>query len=123
MQVKELKKPIVKTENLVMQELEDELLIYDLDNHKAFCLNQTSKLIWQNCDGNMGISEIASEMSKRLNQPVKNEVVWLALEDFKKEGLVNFSAETPDGLKGLNRRQLIRKIGQASLISLPIISG
>lgn len=123
MQIKESGKPIVKTENLVIQELANELLIYDLDNHKAFCLNQTSMLVWQNCDGDKGISEIASEMSRRLNQPVKGEVVWLALEDFKKEGLLKFETETPDGLEGLNRRQVIRKIGLASLVTLPIISG
>ena len=75
-----------------MKSLPFVIKITDEDNHKAFCLNQTSMLVWQNCDGDKGISEIASEMSRRLNQPVKSEVVWLALEDFKEEGLITTGA-------------------------------
>ena len=44
--------PKARKENLVVQESNGEVLIYDLDTNKAFCLNETSALVWQACDGN-----------------------------------------------------------------------
>jgi hypothetical protein len=44
--------PISRQNNIVTQEVESELLIYDLVENKAFCLNETSAFVWQNCDGN-----------------------------------------------------------------------
>ena len=37
--------PTARKNDLVIQELPDELLIYDLSRNKALCLNQTAKLI------------------------------------------------------------------------------
>ena len=42
--------------HLVIDELPDEVLVYDLDRHKAHCLNQTAALVWQHCDGKMAIA-------------------------------------------------------------------
>ncbi len=113
-------KPQARVENLVVQELSDELLVYNLQTNKAFNLNHTSALIWQNCDGKKDISEIAKTLEKTLNQNVPDELVWLALDSLKKEGLVNYD-ETSD-TKGLNRREVVKRIGFASMIALPMIS-
>jgi hypothetical protein len=51
--------PHSRTKELVVQELKGELLIYDLSTNKAFCLNETSALVWQLCDGKSSISEIS----------------------------------------------------------------
>jgi hypothetical protein len=85
-------------------------------------LNETSSYIWQNCDGKKGIADLSFALQKKAKQPVKKEVIWLALNDLKKEGLVSFEAETPQELTGLNRREVIRKIGFASMVTLPIIT-
>ena len=64
------KYPLGKTENLVVQSLEDETLIYNLKTNKAVCLNETSALIWEMCDGRSSISQIAEKLGKRLKKPV-----------------------------------------------------
>jgi hypothetical protein len=38
--------PKCRQNELVVQELRNELLIYDLQTHKASCLNETSALVW-----------------------------------------------------------------------------
>ena len=43
--------PVARKQGLVVQEMPDEVLIYDLDTNKAHCLNQTAAFVWKSCDG------------------------------------------------------------------------
>ncbi len=113
--------PRAKTEGLVIQELSDEVLVYDLERNKAFDLNLTSALVWQNCDGSKSVSDIAQVLEKTLDQKVPDELVWLTLEKLKKEGLVNYEKENFTQFTGLNRRELVKRASFASLVALPIV--
>lgn len=115
-------KPISRKSNLVVQELNNEVLVYDLLVNKAFNLNETSVLIWQLCNGNNTISDIARIISQRFSLPVNEDLVWLALEQLKKENLLENAEEVSIDFGGLSRREIIRKIGFATLVVLPVIS-
>lgn len=112
-------KPLARRNEIVIQEMGSEILIYDLRADKAFSLNETSALVWQNCDGGKSISEIAEKMSAELNESVSEDLIWLALERLKKEKLIEDEIVTP--FAGISRREVIRRVGTASLIALPII--
>lgn len=115
-------KPLSRRDNLVVQEVKDEILIYDLDKAKAFCLNKTSALVWQACDGNKSIGEIGESVSRKLKSAVSEDVVWLALEQLKKENLLENGNEIVGRFAGVSRREAIRKIGLGSAVALPIIA-
>ena len=55
--------PLSRRENLVVQEMDNELMIYDLTDNKAFCLNETSAIVWQLCNGKNSITKISSFLS------------------------------------------------------------
>ena len=114
--------PKTRIENIVVQEMNKELLIYDLKDNKAFCLNETSAIIYQLCDGTKTIAEISQSLTKKSNQPISEDVIWLALDDFKKDKLLEHSEQIAINFNGLNRRQIIKKIGFSSMIVLPMIS-
>lgn len=114
--------PISRRENIVMQELENEVLLYDLTANKAFCLNVTSALVWQLCDGNHSVVEISRILSQKLNGTVSEDFVWLALEQLKREKLLTKNENLELNFNGLSRREVIRKVGLASMVALPIIS-
>jgi hypothetical protein len=114
-------KPEIRKNDVVIQQLENELLIYNLKDNKAFCLNRNSAMVWQLCDGTKSISEIAELMSKDLKMSISEDFVWLAISDLRKEGLVEVESNQPF-LEGKSRREVIRKIGFASMITLPVIS-
>lgn len=114
--------PLSRKENIVVQELENEILIYDLSENKALCLNETSALIWQLCDGNNSIAQISEKLSKKLNSSVSEDLVWLALDQLKKEKLITNGEEFTANFNGMNRREVIRKVGFASMIALPLVS-
>jgi hypothetical protein len=115
-------RPIARRNELVVQEMAGETLVYDLRTNKAICLNQTSALVWQNCDGKKNVLEIASEMEKQLNNSVSEDLVWFALNQLKKEQLLQNEELIPDKFHGLNRREVIKRLGVASAVSLPIIA-
>lgn len=115
-------KPISRKSNLVTQEHEKEILIYDLLIDKAFSLNETSSLIWNLCNGTNSVAEITDNLSKKFNHSINEDFVWLALERFKNDNLLANGEEILIDFGGLSRRDVIRKIGFASLITLPMIS-
>ncbi len=113
--------PKSRQENLVVQELNNEVLIYDLNLNKAFCLNKTSSFVWQLCDGNNSVSDISENLCERLKMIVSEELVWLALEQFKRDDLLEKSAAFEIEFAGLTRRQVIKNIGFGSMVALPIV--
>ena len=114
--------PKARRENLVVQELEGEVLIYDLDTDEAFGLNKTSTIIWQLCDGNNSISEISLLISRSFNSIADENFVWLALDQLKKKNLLENKDEIVVNFGGMSRREVIRKVGLASVTALPLIS-
>lgn len=114
--------PKARTENLVVQELDGEVLIYDLNIGKAFCLNESSALVWQACNGSNDVSEISDLLGKHLNSTVDDDFVWLALDQLKKENLIENKEEVVVDFNGMSRRDVIRKVGLASVAALPFVS-
>lgn len=78
-------------EDLSLQELGDETILYDPKNEKVHVLNRTAFFIWVRCDGNHSIAEIKAEM-ERTFQPSADvdflEDIKLALDDFEKKELL-----------------------------------
>ncbi|HVE59119.1 MAG TPA: PqqD family protein, partial [Pyrinomonadaceae bacterium] len=114
--------PKSRKDNLVVQELDGEVLIYDLNKNKAVCLNQTSALVWQACDGSRTIADISDAVGKQLNSQVNEDIIWLALDQLSKENLVEKQTVSNDKFKGLSRREVIKKVGLGTMIALPIVT-
>ena len=113
-------KPVARKNDIVVQELKDETLIYDLKTNKAYCLNETSALVWQLCDGRRTAFAISDELSIRLKTLISEEFVWLAFDQLEKNGLLE--GEVENIFEGLSRREVIRKVGFASVVGLPLVS-
>jgi len=72
--------PRARQEKLLVHELADEVLVYDLERQKAHCPNKTSALVWNRCDGQADVAEIARLLEQELATSVDESVVWLALK-------------------------------------------
>jgi hypothetical protein len=112
--------PRAREEGLLVQELADELLVYDRIRHKAHCLNETAALIWNNCDGKTSVSQMTRLLEKHANAPVDEAMVWLAFDELGKAKLLqdNNHPLTSE----ISRRELMRRIGTAAVIALPVVS-
>jgi hypothetical protein len=117
-----MNRPKTRNENIVVQAIENEILIYDLKTNKAYCLNETSALIYQLCDGKNSVADISLKLSQKLNQPITEDVIWLALDSFKKDNLLEEGEQFAINFNGLTRRQVVKKVGLSSLLVLPVIA-
>jgi hypothetical protein len=111
-----------KDGNYVVQNLNGETLVYELHRQKAYCLNETSAFIWNNLDGKQSVSQIAEALAKKTKQPVNEEIVWLAINELKKEELMEEFEAPNSPLKNMSRREAIKRVGLATMIALPIVS-
>lgn len=114
--------PKVRIEDIVVQEFDNEVLIYDLKKNKAFCLNATSAAIWQACDGRRNIAEIIKFVNQKLNSQANEDIIWFSLNQLKKENLLENVTDLPNNFAGMSRRQAIKKLGISSLVTLPLIA-
>jgi hypothetical protein len=112
--------PVARTESLIVKEVDGETLVYDLKTDKAHCLNETAARVWKNCDGHNNVSEIAEVLSRESNSSVKDEVVWLALDQLEKFNLLEDAPAKPAFLVGMTRRQMVARLGIAA-VALPAI--
>ena len=115
-------KPLSRQSGIVVQEAKGELLIYDLKINKAYCLNKTSAMVYQLCDGNNAISDFSKELSKKLKLTVTDDLIWLAIDQFREVDLLSNTEEIKTKFEGLSRRDVIKKVGFASMVALPVIS-
>lgn len=115
-------KPRSRRDNIVVQEVDGETLIYDLESNKALCLNHTSAIVWQACDGKRTIAEINDLLGKQLKVQTNEDVVWLALDQLSKAKLVDPRVDLGTKFQNLSRREVIRKIGIGSMIALPMVA-
>lgn len=111
--------PRARREQLVIQELPDEVLVYDLERHKAHCLNETSALVWKHCDGKTTVAEMTRLLGMRLATPIDDDVVLLALSQLRRFRLLEEGSAAVGMLK-VSRRDLVRKYLPAAL-ALPVI--
>jgi len=114
--------PLSRTSDLVIQTSGDEILVYDLESNKAFCLNEASAIVWNLCNGSHSVTEISAEMSKRMKSVIDEDFVLLALDQLNKDGLLEEGIELNNRFAGFSRREIIRRVGFASAIALPLVS-
>jgi hypothetical protein len=108
--------PRSRMDNLVIRELDDETLIYDMERDEAHCLNQTAALVWQQCDGKTTAAQAARSLQGKLDVSVDADFVWLAVKQLRSFHLVERDGNVPS----VSRRDLVLKYAPLAL-ALPVI--
>ena len=113
------KHPRARAEGLILERMDGELLIYDLERHRAHCLSEAAALVFERCDGKSGAAQIAGRIQRELGTPVDPNLVRLALDEIARYHLLEDSR--PRRPAGVSRRELIQKLGLAAATGLPLI--
>src|SRR5262249_59112511 len=108
-----------RTNRLVTRDLGDELLVYDLERHKAYCLNLVARQVFRHCDGETTIHEMAIRIGDALGTRVSEDSVRLGLSRLEKAHLL----EHPVGLDlRASRREALRNLGRAAVALVPLVT-
>lgn len=116
--------PLARKENLVVHEVARETLIYDLNTHKAHCLNRSAAIIWGLCDGKSSVSGIALSLPN-YELPASEEVVLLALAQLEKASLLQATPAGRGRAYSTTRRALLKRaaiVGAAGVLLPAVVS-
>ena len=119
----EAARPRARSADLVVEQLPEETLVYDLARHKAFCLGPRTAWVWRQCDGKTTVHEIAKRLARELREPVGEEVIWVALRRLARAHLVEESLPAVSGRPSTSRREWLRRaalLGGFSVLSLTV---
>ena len=109
--------PLSRTDNLVIRELDDETLVYDMERDEAHCLNHSAALVWQQCDGKTTAAQAARFLQNKLDVTVDTDLIWLAVKQLQRFHLVETTSKAPS----VSRRDLVLRYAPAALVLLPAI--
>lgn len=112
--------PHARQKDIIIQELPEETLLYDLRTHQAHCLNQSASLIWKHCDGRTTISEIRSILEQQLDSSFPDDLIHHAIDQLDKANLVSGGA-AGRRTGWIGRRELIKRIGAGAAILVPVV--
>lgn len=112
-------RPQARDQGLVIEELGDELLVYDRERDVAHCLGSVAAQVWRGCDGERDIAQIGRLVSTPPDE--RDALVDDALAELQEKGLlVASSVAANGGANGLSRRQVVGRMAGA-LVAAPLI--
>ena len=113
-------RPITRRAGLLIESVDDEVLVYDTERHRAHALNHAAAEIWRRCDGATTPAEIARWLSETLGGPVTDEFVRHGLDQLGEFHLLEAPSPTIAEPRP-SRRDLILAGGLAAL-TLPLVT-
>lgn len=116
-------RPRARAEGLLVREAADEVLVYDLERHRAVCLNRTAAGVWRACDGQTTVDEMARTLAAEFggDASLAEAAVWLALERLGRDRLLAERVPARVRERRVSRRELMRAAGVAAAASLPLV--
>ena len=116
--------PEARDDGVVVEELGDEILIYDLNTDEAHCLNPTAAVVWKHCDGNRSVASLAGLFSDDGEVAGAEELVWDAVEQLNGLGLFSEPVLRPPQSRDWSRREVLVRIGGvgAAAAAVPVVT-
>jgi hypothetical protein len=104
-----------------VQQIGRETLVYDAVRHRAFCLNESSGVVWRLADGTRTVAEIGAAAGVKLGVEVSEELVVFILDELRGDGLIEAWGE--DAVRvGISRRAMLQRLGVGGAMLLPVIA-
>lgn len=113
--------PQARSEDLVVEEIGQETLVYDLAKDRAHCLNRTSSWIWKRCDGRTSVAELTVALCRELGTEFDEQWVRISLKQLSRAGLLDRPARTSSAFATASRREFAKKLGKMAVL-VPVIS-
>ncbi|MCU1279957.1 MAG: hypothetical protein JWM53_3503 [bacterium] len=116
--------PRARQKDLIVKRVDGELLVYDVERHRAHSLSPMLAALWRRCDGRTTPRAIGKALRQELGA-VDDELVWLGLERLSeahllREDLPADAAPAPSTKPGApSRRQWLR---QAAALGMAAVS-
>lgn len=113
--------PRARERGLIVRELEEETIVYELETDRAHCLNPISATVWKHCDGRTTVSEIADILRATQPSPVGEDTVWQAVLQLAQYDLLEEQVSRPTR-GSMSRREWMKRTGLTAAVVFPLIT-
>lgn len=111
--------PIARSDDLVISELGDELLIFDLRTNTGLCLNAEAARVWRALDGSRTLDQLTADVGLASTDLAVYAIKRLAVADL-------LVGDVPESVNDavMPRRELMRKllVAGAGAVALPVVA-
>lgn len=105
------KKPVARSDDLLVEQVGDETVVYDLETKQAHCLKPLASFVFARSDGQTAIKELVSLANEQFGTPISVEQLADTVDELESAGLL----QRPPVLvqTGISRRDMVRKVAFA----------
>jgi hypothetical protein len=107
---------------MIVRHLAQECLLVDTETNRAHCLNAIAARVWQLCDGQTSVASMATILRQEYASSIDETLVWVALKQLRRAGLLPRTTAFPDTVVFITRREAVQKLGAAAALALPVVS-
>jgi len=118
------RRPLARADELVVEELDGDLLIYDHKSQRAHCLSGPAARVWRACDGTADADALATSLE------MSAESVTQAFDELEAAGLLEQGLQILSGNgngngngHGITRRELTKRSAQigTAVVAAPLV--
>ena len=117
-------RPLARTDEVVTEDVDDEVIVYDERTDVACRLNRTAALVWRKCDGRHTVEDLVRLLEADLGDIADEDLVLVTLDYLSEQRLLESGyARRDEASSQLSRRRLIQRAGAVGVAAavLPMV--
>src|SRR5436305_2743168 len=117
-------RPLARTDEVVTEDVDDEVITYDERTDVACRLNRTAALVWRKCDGKHTVEDLVRVLEADLGDIANEDLVLVTLDYLSEHRLLESGYVRRDETSSrLSRRRLIQRAGAVGVAAavLPMV--
>jgi len=117
-------RPLARTDEVVTEDVDDEVIVYDERTDVACRLNRTAALVWRKCDGKHTVEDLVRVLEADLGDIADEDLVLVTLDYLSEQRLLESGyARRDEASSQLSRRRLIQRAGAVGVAAavLPMV--
>jgi hypothetical protein len=112
-------RPLARSGELVVRDMDSEVLVYDLEKDEAITLNHFAASVWRGCDGTRSVAGLVAKLRDQMpGDVVTEEAVWRALDMLSRCDLLQDRVVAP---VQSSRRDFVKALGKGA-IAVPLVT-
>jgi hypothetical protein len=106
-------KPLARKSHIFVENLPEEVILYDKTNDKVHCLSKTAAAVWESCDGTRTVDDLVHVVEAKFGMSADGNLVLQALEKLEKADLMEAGTVTVPDAAFTSRRDAMGKMALA----------
>jgi hypothetical protein len=115
-------KPLARKNQLIVEDLIGECIVYDGNHKKAHSLNSTLTWIWHHCDGSTDVEEMALQFKREFSSADSLDVVLSGIQQLEAANLLVLSPQEDTSSVPCGPVMSRRAVVAASSALVPVIA-